>query len=160
MNVQNGYENSLNDYVNKEKIAVDLINSIGSLMYEKGIELVLFRQHLVNINISELMNCFDYAKDVVFKPLDISLVNDLVKELNKMAKGTDKNSRNFYYGLGLDDGNTSNLKSQYIEIIATNIKTEPSNVYKKNLNAEYTLLAPPQIPIIKNIGINPASKNK
>ena len=83
MNVQNGYENSLNDYVNKEKIAVDLINSIGSLMYEKGIELVLFRQHLVNINISELMNCFDYAKDVVFKPLDISLVNDLVKELHK-----------------------------------------------------------------------------
>ena len=59
MNVQNGYENSLNDYVNKEKVAVDLINSIGSLMYEKGIELVLFRQHLVNINISELMNCFD-----------------------------------------------------------------------------------------------------
>ena len=84
MNVQNGYENSLNDYVNKEKIAVDLINSIGSLMYEKGIELVLFRQHLVNINISELMNCFDYAKDVVFKPLDISLVNDLVKEIYKM----------------------------------------------------------------------------
>ena len=47
-----------------------------------------------------------------------------------------------------------------MEIIATNIKTEPSRVYKKNLNAEYTLLAPPQIPIIKNIGIKPASKNK
>ncbi len=84
MDIQNGYENSLNNYVNKEKIAVDLINSIGSLMYEKGIELVLFRQHLVNINISELMNCFDYAKEVVNKPLDISLVNDLVKEIYKM----------------------------------------------------------------------------
>ena len=33
-------------------------------------------------------------------------------------------------------------------------------VNKKNLNAEYTLLVPPHIPIIKNIGINPASKNK
>ena len=84
MKLQNGYENSLNDYVNKEKIAVDLINSIGSLMYGKGIELVLFRQHLVNINISELMNCFDYSKDVVKKPLDISLVNDLVKEISNM----------------------------------------------------------------------------
>ena len=49
---------------------------------------------------------------------------------------------------------------QYIEIIATNIKTDPSNVYKKNLKAEYTLFGPPQIPIIKNIGIKPASKNK
>ena len=29
-----------------------------------------------------------------------------------------------------------------------------------NLNAEYTLLGPPHIPMIKNIGINPASKNR
>ena len=49
---------------------------------------------------------------------------------------------------------------QYIEMIATNIKIEPNKVNKKNLNAEYTLLDPPQIPIIKNIGINPPSKNK
>jgi hypothetical protein len=45
-------------------------------------------------------------------------------------------------------------------MIATNINTDPRSVYKKNLNAEYTLLGPPQIPIIKNIGINPASKNR
>ena len=45
-------------------------------------------------------------------------------------------------------------------MIATNIKTDPNRVNKKNLKAEYTLLVPPQIPIIKNIGIKPASKNK
>ena len=50
--------------------------------------------------------------------------------------------------------------NQYITIIATSIKTEPSRVKRKNLKAEYTLLGPPQTPIIKNIGIKPASKNK
>ncbi len=44
--------------------------------------------------------------------------------------------------------------------MAISIKTEPSNVNKKNLKAEYTLLGPPQLPIIRNIGINPPSKNK
>ena len=47
-----------------------------------------------------------------------------------------------------------------ITIIAIKNNTEPPNVYKKNLNAAYTLLGPPQIPIIKNIGISPPSKNK
>ena len=42
--------------------------------------------------------------------------------------------------------------------MATNIKTDPKRVNKKNLNAEYTLLGPPHTPMIKNIGINPASK--
>ena len=44
-------------------------------------------------------------------------------------------------------------------MIAKSMNTEPNKVYKKNLNVEYTLLSPPQIPIIKNIGIKPPSKN-
>ena len=35
-----------------------------------------------------------------------------------------------------------------------------NDVNRKNLKAEYTLFDPPQIPIIRNIGINPPSKNK
>lgn len=37
------YEENLNEYVKREKAAVKLISSIGYLMYEKSIELVLFR---------------------------------------------------------------------------------------------------------------------
>ena len=47
-----GYETGLNDYVKRERAAVDLINSVGSLMYDKGVELVLFRNHIVNVTIS------------------------------------------------------------------------------------------------------------
>ena len=42
-----GYESTLKEYVKQERTAVHLINSIGELMFNKGIELVLFRNHLV-----------------------------------------------------------------------------------------------------------------
>ena len=42
-----GYETSLNEYVKQERTAVELINSIGKMMFNKGIELVLFRNHLL-----------------------------------------------------------------------------------------------------------------
>ena len=47
--VKVGYETSLNEYVKQERTAVQLINSIGELMFNKGVELVLFRNHLVDI---------------------------------------------------------------------------------------------------------------
>jgi glyceraldehyde 3-phosphate dehydrogenase len=79
-----GYETSLNDYIKNKKNAVELINSIGHLMFDKGVELVFFRNHMVDISISELLNLFEYAKNVVNKPIEISIVNDIVKELKEM----------------------------------------------------------------------------
>ena len=35
------YENQLNDWISKEKSGIQLLNSVGTLMYDKGIELVL-----------------------------------------------------------------------------------------------------------------------
>ena len=45
-----GYEAGLKDYVDREKAAVDLMNSVGQLMYAKGVELVFFRNHLLDIS--------------------------------------------------------------------------------------------------------------
>jgi len=69
-----GYETSLNDYVKQEKAAVELINTIGNLMFDKGVELVFFRNHMVDISISELLNLFEYGKNVVNKPLKIGFI--------------------------------------------------------------------------------------
>jgi len=79
-----GYEASLNDYINQKKNAVELINSIGHLMFDKGVELVFFRNHMVDVSISELLNLFEYAKNVVKKPLKIEMVNNIVRELKNL----------------------------------------------------------------------------
>ncbi|MEZ4756818.1 MAG: glyceraldehyde-3-phosphate dehydrogenase [Flavobacteriales bacterium] len=69
--VISGYEAGLKDHVDRERAAVDLINSVGELMYGPGVELVFFRNHLLDISISEVLKLFTYADQVVKKPIDV-----------------------------------------------------------------------------------------
>lgn len=79
-----GYEKELNLHVQRERAAVKLSSHIGELLYNKGIELVLFRNHLTDITISEILNLHEYAKNVVHKPIDIETSASLAEELLKM----------------------------------------------------------------------------
>ena len=79
-----GYEAGLNEYVKQEKSAVELITAVGRLMYDKGVELVFYRNHLVDISTSELINLFDYAEKILNKPIDIHKVAEVAKALSKM----------------------------------------------------------------------------
>lgn len=79
--VKKGYEAGLQDYVDREKAAVDLMNSVGRLMYDRGVELVFFRNHLLDISISEMMKHFDYATEVVKKPVDVHVTADVARGL-------------------------------------------------------------------------------
>jgi glyceraldehyde 3-phosphate dehydrogenase len=79
-----GYEKELNMHVQKERAAVKLSSHVGELLYDKGIELVLFRNHLTDTTISEILNLHEYAKNVVKKPIDIETTAALAEELLKM----------------------------------------------------------------------------
>jgi len=79
-----GYEKELNSHVQRERAAVKLSSHIGELLYDKGIELVLFRNHLTDITISEILNLHEYARKVVNKPIDIETSAALAEELLKM----------------------------------------------------------------------------
>ena len=81
MEAKTGYEAGLNEYVKKEKAAVELTTAIGTLMYNKGVELVLYRNHLVDISTSEIIHLFDYAKKIVQKPIDIYTASEVTKQL-------------------------------------------------------------------------------
>lgn len=74
-----GYEAGLKEYVDRERAAVDLINSVGQLMYGKGVELVFFRNHLLDISISEVVKLFNYAEQVVKKPIDVHTTADVAR---------------------------------------------------------------------------------
>ncbi len=81
---KNGYETELKEYISKEKSAIDLISSVGHLMYERSIELVLFRNHLIDTSISEVLNLMEYASKVVHKPISIHDAAELAKELGNL----------------------------------------------------------------------------
>lgn len=79
-----GYEKELNSHVQKERAAVKLSSHVGELLYDKGIELVLFRNHLTDITISEILNLHEYAKNVVKRPIDIETTSKLAELLLNM----------------------------------------------------------------------------
>nr|MBP8034469.1 glyceraldehyde-3-phosphate dehydrogenase [Bacteroidia bacterium] len=55
-----------------EKAAIELIGTIGKLWFEKSIELILFRNQLVDRSVSEIMNLHLYAKNIVKKTISVN----------------------------------------------------------------------------------------
>ncbi len=90
MEAAGGYEKELKSHVEKERAAVKLSNKIGELMYEKGIELVIFRNHLTDVTISEILNLHEYARKVVNKPIDVFTSSELAEEIFKMELAPSK----------------------------------------------------------------------
>jgi len=82
--MSSSYENQLNDWINKEKSGVNLLNSVGTLMYDKGIELILFRNQLLEIGVSELMNLFSYANNIIGRETNVETATLLASEMLKM----------------------------------------------------------------------------
>jgi glyceraldehyde 3-phosphate dehydrogenase len=78
------YSNELQVYVNQERAAVELGHMVGKLVLDKNIELVLFRNHLVDTSLSEKLRLFKYAAEVVGKPISVFDCADLSKALYEM----------------------------------------------------------------------------
>lgn len=79
------YEKELIYQADKSKVAVELIKIVSDLWYDKSIELVFFRNKLINNNVSEILNLHEYAADFVEKPIsifDLVEVAQGIKNLN------------------------------------------------------------------------------
>ena len=76
-----GYEKELKSHVERERAAVKLQSKVGELLYDKGIELVLFRHHLIDVTISEILNLHEYAEKVVNKPIDVFTTSELAEQI-------------------------------------------------------------------------------
>ena len=82
--MKQNYSEKLDAFISEEKAATKLMHSVSSLLYEKGIELVLFRRHLLDENVSEILRLHQYASDFVKKPISIFESSSLANELTKM----------------------------------------------------------------------------
>ncbi len=80
-----GYEKELKSHIERERAAVKLQSKVGELLYDKGVELVLFRHHLTDVTISEILNLHEYAGKVVNKPIDVFTTSDLAEEILAMS---------------------------------------------------------------------------
>lgn len=65
------YEKELSFQTDRRKACVQFINIVSDLWYDKSIELVLFRNQLIDRNVSEILNLHEYAGEFVQKPISI-----------------------------------------------------------------------------------------
>lgn len=65
------YQEELNARIAEERAAVELIKITSDLSFERSIELVIFRNQLIDKRSSEILNLHEYAKNFVHKPITI-----------------------------------------------------------------------------------------
>ncbi len=63
------YEKELSFQADRRKAGVEFIKIISDLWYDKSIELVFFRNQLIDRNVSDIMNLHEYAGEFVQKPI-------------------------------------------------------------------------------------------
>lgn len=65
------YEKELAFQADRRKATVEFIKIVSDLWYDKAIELVLFRNQLIDRSVSEILNLHEYAGKFVEKPISI-----------------------------------------------------------------------------------------
>ncbi|MGB1317542.1 MAG: glyceraldehyde-3-phosphate dehydrogenase, partial [Flavobacteriales bacterium] len=66
-----GFEAELNDWIAQEKAAIQLMSIVGTLRFDKAVELIIFRLPLHDSSVSEILSQHDYARKVVGKNITI-----------------------------------------------------------------------------------------
>ncbi|MCF6167835.1 glyceraldehyde-3-phosphate dehydrogenase [Lutibacter sp.] len=77
------YEKELAFQTDRRRATVELIRIISDLWYDDTVELVLFRNQLIDQNVSEILNLFEYASDFVEKPISIFDAVEIAREIKK-----------------------------------------------------------------------------
>ena len=65
------YEKEIAFQADRRRAGVELIKIISDLWYDKSIEMVLFRNQLIDRNVSDIINLHEYAGEFVEKPISV-----------------------------------------------------------------------------------------
>lgn len=71
MSFNKTYEKELSFQADRRRATVEFIKTVSDLWYDRSIELVIFRNQLIDRNVSQILNLHDYAGKFVQKPISI-----------------------------------------------------------------------------------------
>jgi len=77
--IRNETDAALNEWRNKEKTALELLQVVGELRFDRAIELVLFRKDIYDSRPSELLNNHLVANNYIDQPIPIDLSLGIAK---------------------------------------------------------------------------------
>jgi glyceraldehyde 3-phosphate dehydrogenase len=81
---KNKYESELKEWIGYEKSAIELIHVIGNLWFDKSVELIIFRNQMVDRSATEILKLHLYAKNIINQPIQVQDTLLLAKELYEL----------------------------------------------------------------------------
>ena len=84
------YEEEVALQTQTRRAAVEFINIVNDLWYDKSIELVIFRNQLVDKRASEVLNLITYSDEFVAKPITIFDALDIAKAIQELTLPSSK----------------------------------------------------------------------
>jgi glyceraldehyde 3-phosphate dehydrogenase len=80
----NPFEKEIILQTNCRKSAVELIKIVHDLWYDEAIELVIFRNSMLDKNVNEILKLHDYASEFVNKPISIFDAVEVAKAIKNL----------------------------------------------------------------------------
>ena len=66
------FDTELGSWIDSERAAIKLMSIIGSLRFDRAVELIMFRQQLHDRSVSEILGHHDYAREMVGKQITVA----------------------------------------------------------------------------------------
>ncbi|MFH6604224.1 glyceraldehyde-3-phosphate dehydrogenase [Maribacter algicola] len=106
------YEKELAFQADRRKATTEFIKIISDLWYDKSIEVVLFKNQVIDKNVSDIINLHEYAGEFVQKPISIFDSVELLRAINDIKLPPSKlDIGKLTYEYHSDDNNFNDVKA-------------------------------------------------
>ena len=132
MNASKSYEKELAFQADRRKATTEFIKITSDLWYDKSIEIVLFKNQVIDKNVSDIINLHEYAGEFVQKPISIFDSVEILRAINDIKMPPSKlDIGKLTYEYHSDDNNFNDVKAFVINKLKDSSKTksiEPKDV--------------------------------
>ena len=131
MSHQDAYEKELSFQADRRRATVEFIKIVSDLWYDKSIELVIFRNSLIDKNVSDILSLHEYAGAFVQKPISIFdsvEIAQAIKTLDLPPSKLDIGKLTYEYHLSEDSSDATSLVAGKLQGASQNNSIEPKDV--------------------------------
>jgi len=125
------YEKELAFQADRRRATVEFIRIISDLLYDRAIELILFRNQLIDRNVSQILNLVEYASKFVQKPIsifDAVEISRAIADLEMPPAKLDIGKLAYEYHLAEDENNVVNFVQSKLKGAEKTNGFKPKNV--------------------------------
>jgi len=125
------YESELAFQADRRRATVEFIKIVSDLWYDNAIELILFRNQLINRNVSEILNLIEYASEFVQKPIsifDAVEISRAIKEVDLPPAKLDIGKLAYEFHLAEEEVDVVNFVSEKLKSAEKTNGIEPKDV--------------------------------